>query len=54
MVYGICKLWLLGIIYAAQLMQIPDEIKEEFVKGHFVVKGSKQNFCHIDPDQAQE
>ena len=43
-----------GVIYAAQLMQIPDEIKEEFVKGHFVVKGSKQNFCHIDPDQAQE
>ena len=43
-----------GVVYAAQMMQIPDEIKEEFVKGNFVVKGSKQNFCQVDPDQAQE
>ena len=43
-----------GVIYAAQMMQIPDELKEEFVKGNFVVKGSNQSFCQVDPDQAQE
>ena len=43
-----------GVIYAAQMMQIPVEIKEEFVRGNFVVKGSNQKFCQVDPDQAQE
>ena len=35
-------------------MQIPDEMEEEFVKGIFVDKGSKENFCQVDPDQSQE
>ena len=43
-----------GVIYAAQMMQIPNEIREEFVKGNFVVKCSKQNFTQVDPDHAQE
>ena len=33
-----------GFIYAAQMMQVPDEIREEFVRGNFVVKCSKQKF----------
>ena len=36
------------------MMQIPKEIKEEFLKGNFVVKCSKQSFSQVDPDHAQE
>ena len=35
-------------------MQIPNEIRNEFVKGDFVVKCSKQKFSQVDPDHAQE
>ena len=43
-----------GVIYIALMMQIPEEIKEEFLKGNFVVKCSKQSFSQVDPDHAQE
>ena len=35
-------------------MAPPKEIKEEFLKGNFVVKCSKQCFSQVDPDHAQE
>ena len=43
-----------GVIYAAHMMMIPDEVREEFMNGDFVVKGSKQQFSQVDPDHAQE
>ena len=36
------------------MMQIPEAIREEFIKGDFVVKCSKQQFSQVDPDHAQE
>ena len=45
---------LAGVLtYAAHMMQIPNEIKNEFVKGDFVVECSKQKFSQVDPDHAQ-
>ena len=36
------------------MMQIPEEVKEEFLKSNFVVSFSKQSFSQVDPDHAQE
>ena len=36
------------------MKQLPDEVKEEFVKGNFVVKCSSNKFNQVDPDHAQE
>ena len=43
-----------GVIYFILMMQIPEEIREEFLKGNFVVKFSNQSFSQVDPDHAQE
>ena len=43
-----------GVIYFILMMQIPEEIREEFLKGNFVVKFSNQRFSQVDPDHAQE
>ena len=43
-----------GIIYVAEMKQLPEEVKEEFVKGDFVVKCSANKFNQVDPDHAQE
>lgn len=49
--YGIYK-W--GVIYLAEMNQLPDEIAEQFQLGNFVVKVGKARFNQVDPDQAQE
>ena len=36
------------------MKQLPDEVKEEFYKGNFVVKGSNQCFNQVDPDHSLE
>ena len=41
-------------IYVAEMKQLPEEVKEEFVKGDFVVKCSANKFNQVDPDHAQE
>ena len=43
-----------SIIYLAQMIQIPEQIREEFMKGYFVVKCSELKFTQVDPDHAQE
>ena len=43
-----------GIVYLAEMKQLPDEVKKEFVKGNFVVKCSSNKFNQVDPDHAQE
>ena len=43
-----------GVIYFILMMQIPEEIREEFLKGNFVVKFSNQRFSQVDLDHAQE
>eukprot|EP00112_Aurelia_sp_Birch-Aquarium-sp1_P026470 Seg940.1 transcript_id=Seg940.1/GoldUCD/mRNA.D3Y31 product="hypothetical protein" protein_id=Seg940.1/GoldUCD/D3Y31 len=43
-----------GTIYIAEMKQLPDEVKEEFAKGNFVVKCSATKFNEVDPDHAQE
>ena len=43
-----------SIIYLAQMMEIPEKIKDEFMKGDFVVKCSDLKFTQVDPDHAQE
>ena len=43
-----------SIIYLAQMMQLPESIREEFMKGDFVVKCSDLKFTQVDPDHAQE
>ena len=43
-----------GIVYLSEMKQLPDEVKEEFVKGNFVVKCSSNKFNQVDPDHAQE
>ena len=43
-----------SIIYLAQMIQIPEQIREEFMKGDFVVKCSELKFTQVDPDHAQE
>jgi len=41
-------------IYLNEMHQLPQEVKEEFSKGNFVVKRAKQSFNQVDPDQSQE
>ena len=43
-----------GCIYLAEMNKLPDEVKEEFCKGNFVVRGSDQQFNQVDPDHSQE
>ena len=43
-----------GCIYLAEMDKLPDEVKEEFCKGNFVVKGSDQRYNQVDPDHSQE
>ena len=43
-----------SVVYLAQMMQLPMQIKEEFMKGDFVVKCSELKFTQVDPDHAQE
>ena len=35
------------------MMQIPEEVKEEFLKSNFVVSFSKQSFSQEDPDNTK-
>ena len=37
-----------GTIYIAEMKQLPDEVKEEFAKGNFVVKFSATKFNEVD------
>ena len=43
-----------GAVYIAQMKQLPLEVKIEFDKGNWVVKGSSWIFNQVNPDQAQE
>ena len=43
-----------GCVYLAEMQKLPDEVKDEFVKGNFVVKGSDQRFNQVSPDHSQE
>ena len=43
-----------GCVYLAEMNQLPIEVKEEFLKGNFVLKGSDQTFNQVDPDHSQE
>ena len=43
-----------GLVYLAQMKQLPAEVQTEFDKGNRVVKGSSQRFYQVDPDQSQE
>ncbi len=43
-----------GCIYLAEMQQLPTDVKHEFEKGNFVVKGSSQRFNQVDPDHSQE
>ncbi|MES9881882.1 MAG: hypothetical protein ABW185_13470, partial [Sedimenticola sp.] len=43
-----------GVIYLAEMKQLPEEIAEQFQLGNFVVKLGKARFNQVDPDQAQE
>ena len=43
-----------GTIYLNEMHQLPPEVKDEFMKGNFVVKRGHQRFNQVDPDQSQE
>ena len=43
-----------GCVYLAEMKQLPTAVKDEFLKGNFVVKGSDQTFNQVDPDHSQE
>ena len=43
-----------GVIYLAEMHQLPAEVLEEFQRGNFVVKRSGSTFNQVSPDQAQE
>jgi len=43
-----------GVIYLHEMNQLPQEVKEEFKAGNFVVKCSPHRFNQVDPDQSQE
>ena len=43
-----------GVIYTAEMHQLPTDVLEEFKKGNFVVKRSSAKFNQVSPDQAQE
>ena len=36
------------------MLQLPSQVKAEFVAGNFVVKSSNRNFSEVDPDHALE
>ena len=43
-----------GPVYLNEMSKLPKSVKEEFLKGNWVVKRSHRNFNQVDPDQAQE
>ena len=43
-----------GTIYLKEMHQLPQEVKQEFEAGNFVVKRSSLHFNQVDPDQSQE
>ena len=43
-----------GTIYLKEMHQLPQEVKQEFEAGNFVVKRSSLRFNQVDPDQSQE
>lgn len=43
-----------GCVYLATMNQLPEEVKEEFDKGNFVVKESNRRFNQVDPDHSLE
>ncbi len=43
-----------GVIYLAEMHQLPLQVQEEFRRGNFVVKRSRAKFSKVSPDQAQE
>lgn len=47
-----CARW--RCVHLAEKHKLPPEVREEFLQGNFVVKGSDQKFNQIDPDHSQE
>lgn len=43
-----------GLVYIAEMHQLPQPVLSEFQMGKFVVKRSVQRFNQVDPDQAME
>ena len=43
-----------GVIYLAEMNQLPGEVATQFQQGNFVVKVGKAKFNQVDPDQGQE
>jgi hypothetical protein len=43
-----------GVIYLAEMQQLPDEVLQQFKQGDFVVKVGKEPFNQVDPDQSTE
>ena len=43
-----------GIVYLAEMNQLPQEVEDEFRAGNFVVKASQLSFNQFDHDHAQE
>lgn len=43
-----------GLVYIAEMHQLPQPVLSEFQIGKFVVKRSVQRFNQVDPDQAME
>lgn len=43
-----------GCVYFAAMNQLPEEVKDEFKKGNFVVKESNRRFNQVDPDHSLE
>ena len=41
-------------MYLADMQSLPQQVKEEFIKGNFVVKRSSSTFNQVDPDHSQE
>ena len=43
-----------GPVYLADMQSLPQQVKEEFIKGNFVVRRSSSTFNQVDPDHNQE
>ena len=43
-----------GVIYLAQINQLPVEVLQQFQQGNCVVKGSNGRFNQLDPDHSEE
>ena len=43
-----------GLIYLAEIKQLPEEVLHKFQQENFVVKRSSQKFNRVDPDHIQE